>query len=172
MERLFQNVIWPAAAGNVAWAFFTVITKPEWSEGDFWARLLVLLFVAVYLGADWKNTDSMSVKQQLRPLYWIADAFLAVATVVFAIAIESRLPWANWALVALFIVAIGGHATGLWAPKTGTYKRCTLIGINASGLVIVFVGLFLPAFSICAPPVAVTLVVLLYLGFLRRHGIV
>jgi hypothetical protein len=169
VEKLFQSLIWPAAAGNVAWAFFTTLLEARWSQGNFWAKLVGLLSVSVYLAADYVNTGSM--RDKATPQYWwIADACLAVAIVVFAIATSlMNLAWAKWALALAFIVAIFGSALGAWeTTETVKKKWCNrlfLVGINALGLIILIAGdLFFPEFSIWFPPFAITLTVVLYLG--------
>ena len=45
----FVELVWPAAAGNVAWAFLTVAIGENWCSADVLARLAVLLLLAVYL---------------------------------------------------------------------------------------------------------------------------
>jgi hypothetical protein len=44
MRELLQSVIWPAIAGNVAWAFFTVgvLEYSSHDTGPFWERVLLL----------------------------------------------------------------------------------------------------------------------------------
>ena len=170
MGRLFQNVMWPAAAGNVAWAFFTVIATEE-TTGDSCANLVTLFFLAVYLGADWMDRDSMLSMNLLRPLYWIPDVFLAPAIVAFAIAAEGNLPLAKWALAAVFGAALFGHNSGLWKPLTQNvpYRRGSLIGMNLLGLIILVGGLYM-GFSVWAPPIAVAFTVVLYLLILRKQN--
>jgi hypothetical protein len=55
LNRLFNGLIWPAIAGNVAWALFTVAISLK--NIDFtcpvYANLAALLFVAWYLMYNW-----------------------------------------------------------------------------------------------------------------------
>jgi hypothetical protein len=170
MGRLFQNVMWPAAAGNVAWAFFTVIAT-EGTSGDSCAKLVTLFFLAIYLGADWMDRESMLTSNLLQSYYWIPDVFLAPAIVAFAIAAEGNLPMAKWALAAVFVAALFGHISGLWKPLTKDvpYRRGSLIAMNLLGLIILVGGLY-TGFSVWAPPVAVTFTVVLYLLILWKQN--
>ena len=170
MGKLFQNVIWPAAAGNVAWAFFTVIAT-EGTSGDSWAKLATLFFLAIYLGADWMDRESMLTSHLLKSYYWIPDVFLAPAIVAFAIAAEGNLPMAKWALAAVFVAALFGHISGLWKPLTQNvpYRRGSLIAMNLLGLIILVGGLY-TGFSVWAPPVAVTFTIVLYMLILRKQN--
>lgn len=172
MKRLFHNVVWPAVAGNVAWAFFTVLVEAHWSDHIFWARLAALLAVGIYLAADWYNTDEVFSK--INPSYWVADAFLAPAIAVFAIATQARNPWAVYAIAVTFFVAIIGHLFGAWddtAPGTSAIKeRRKLAAVNAMGLLIIGVAaLFGPPYTIWSAPIAIALVVTIFLAYAYRH---
>jgi len=56
VTHLFQDLIWPAAAGNVAWSFFTMAVGEKWLDPGVPARLLVIFLLAIYLGVDWMRT--------------------------------------------------------------------------------------------------------------------
>lgn len=172
MKRLFQNVIWPAIAGSVAWAFFTVLVEAHWLDHTFWARLLALFAVAVYLAVDWYNTDL--VFDRINPYYWIADAVLAPLTALFAIATYANSPWGPYAIALALVAAIVGHLFGAWdesRPGTSAWgQRIKLAGINASGLLVLVIG------SMIAPPyrgysasVAIALVVTIFLIYSRER---
>ena len=172
MKRLFHNVVWPAVAGNVAWAFFTVLEEAKWCDQAFWIRLASLMAVGVYLAADWCNTDA--VFSEINPKYWVADAFLAPALAVFAIATQAHNSWSAYAIAFAFAAAIVGHRFGAWdkASKAPSpmRKRYTLAGINASGLVILGAGACLgPPYMAWSIPVAITLVVTIFLAYEHYH---
>jgi hypothetical protein len=78
ISHLFQDLIWPAAAGNVAWSFFSIAVGEEWFPPLTRARLTVLLLLAVYLAVDWMRTaETVST---LKRGFWIADAFTLLAS--------------------------------------------------------------------------------------------
>jgi len=54
VKELFSDLVWPAAAGNVAWAFATVSLSESWSA-DTLSRLFLLLMIAFYLGIGWNR---------------------------------------------------------------------------------------------------------------------
>ena len=84
-QKLFQNLIWPAVAGNIAWAFFSlIITKSDTiTDISVYTRLIVLFFLAIYLGEDWLTTEKES--EFLKKNYWIGDAFHVMPISIFAI---------------------------------------------------------------------------------------
>jgi hypothetical protein len=157
VNDLFQNLIWPAAAGNVAWAFFTVAVQEKWAERGVRARLVVLCMLAVYLAANWMVTSSE--RYRLKPRHWVAEAFQSVTIVVFAIATQLRMAWLDCSLAAVFFVTIAGHIAGLWEP-TGKIeqrfkKRTFLAGINGLGLLLVLTLPYsLPKGSLWELPIA------------------
>lgn len=172
MKRIFQNVIWPAIAGNVAWAFFTVLVEANWLDHAFLARLLSLLAVATYLATDWHATDISLEK--INPQYWIADAFLAPAIALFAISVQSKSGWEPYAIEMTFVVAIIGHLFGSWdETERGTSSwpnRLKLVAINSIGLVLLFAGTVLPQrFQVYSIPAAIIVVVVLYIYYLRKN---
>src|SRR5437870_1370028 len=175
MKRLFHNVIWPAIAGSVAWAFFTVLVEADLHHA-FWAKLLALSAVAVYLAVDWYHTDL--VRETINPYYWIAEAFLAPLTALFAIATQADSSWGPYAIALAFVAAIVGHLFGAWdeGPRPGTSEwgqRIELAAINASGLVVLAIGSVLPTtYRVYSAPVAITLVVTIFLVYThkRRHS--
>lgn len=134
MKKLFQDLIWPAAAGNVAWSFFTVAIGEDWSCRSVGARLIVLSLLALYLALDWLYIGSAD--GQRKRDYWIADGILVAAIVVFAIAAQLEKTWLEIALAVVFGVAIGGHLLGAW--ESGWRARGKLALINALGPTIIF----------------------------------
>jgi len=133
-------LIWPAVAGNVAWSFFTVVISESWKCPSVPERITVLLLLAIYLATDYTSIET----ELLKPMYWIADAFHALSMIVFAIATQFNAIWLNESLIAIFIVAAGGHITGLWEPtgcssKNRWRKRLILVGINLIGIVVTII---------------------------------
>lgn len=146
MKKLFQNLIWPAVAGNVAWSFFTIAIYESWTADGVIPRLLALLLLSVYLCFDWTTTDVENDK--LKDWYWVGDAFSAVTIAVFAItASKSELwdnvtytSWVYWILISVFVVIIFWHLMGAWEPDNLAADkkwggRLKLAGINLLGII-------------------------------------
>jgi hypothetical protein len=129
---LFQSVIWPAVAGNVAWAIFTVAVL-EFGENPrsfYFERLALLVTVTAYLFLDWTNTEK--IKSNLKRYYWVADAPLASAIAALAIAAQARTGEGWWFLVAVFVVAGSGQIANAWVKSDsdrGWNKRRWWIGL-------------------------------------------
>ena len=172
MQKLFQNVIWPAIAGSVAWAFFTVLVEADWLDYAFWARLLALFAVSVYLAVNWYKTELAS--GTINSSYWIADAFLAPLTALFAIATHAKSTWGPYAIALAFVAAIVGHLCGAWdtsPPGTSPLgQRIKLALINASGLLVLAIGTALaPQYRVYSAPVAIAMVVTIFLIYTHKR---
>ena len=116
-KYLFHGLAWPAVAGNVAWAFFTLVIAPpaEVPEGEWAARTAVLLLMALYLGGDWVRTKNTPGG----PAYWFFDAVHLILICLFVIGIattQSQVPL-NWYLGLLFIFTLIGHWSGAFTPE-------------------------------------------------------
>lgn len=116
---LMQAVAWPAAAGNVAWAFLSIIAKPN--VGASAPQLAVLALLATYLFADWFYTET--VRRNLKAGYYWADAPLAFLIAAFAIGVYEAAPWTVPCLFLVFGVAIVAHMAGAWEPADRTFTR-------------------------------------------------
>jgi len=145
-KDLLHNLIWPAVAGNVAWAFFTVlitevlVAKVHIGPMIF-GRLTALLFLSIYLIIVYIRSEAGTGH--------FFDILHAISIILCAIAFQSIVSaaWMSPFLIALFIIAAIGHWTGRWIPssvKTKKGLKKILVGlINFSGAVLCF---FLPNF--------------------------
>lgn len=86
MRDLLPELAWPAAAGNVAWALFTVFTL-ERPGKHLASRLCILLVLSIYLSVDWIWTKTELWR--LKPHYWIADSVHILTIVLLALATQS-----------------------------------------------------------------------------------
>ena len=132
MKNLFQNLVWPAAAGNVAWALVTLAITEPWKETNVLPRLVVLLLLAVYLTVGW-----LRIPTEPRPGYWIADFIHILTIIVFAIATQLNKSWLECSLFSIFTVTTAGHLLGAWVT---TRDRFWLAGGNALGMVVLFIS--------------------------------
>jgi hypothetical protein len=136
-NNLFDDLVWPACAGNVAWAFFTLaLDRNDLSGFDVSARLLVRriqLRSAIYLTVNWMRKNDVP---KGKSYYWVADACHVFTIIVFAIATASlhkSVNWLSWSLAALFFVSVIAHLTGAWASQK--CLRYKLAVVNGSGLI-------------------------------------
>lgn len=121
-KDLLHNLIWPAVAGNVAWAFFTVlitevlVTKENIAPLIF-GRLAALLLLSVYLIIVYIRSEAGTGHT--------FDMLHAVSIILCAISFQSpnvsSLLMTTF-LIALFIIAALGHWTGRWIPNTVKQK--------------------------------------------------
>ncbi len=145
-KAILQDLVWPAAAGNVAWSFVTIAVT-DWSTSGACARLLVLALFAWYLGFDWSRIPKL-IDEEVKSRYFIFDLCVVFAIVVFAIAI-SQPPdrawpkaWIETSLAMVFLVAIVGHLTGVWetTKRRNRSLSCRLAGANALGVLMLGVS--------------------------------
>src|SRR5918993_475206 len=107
-KYVFQGLAWPAAGGNVAWAFFTVfIAERPFPATEMFARAMLLFLLAGYLVGNWVRTRD----EDGHLWYWIGDAFhlatICVASIATALRPDLTLPY--YSLMALFTFTALGH---------------------------------------------------------------
>ncbi len=175
MGRFFHSVAWPAVAGNVVWAFFTVLIDANDARGgdSHWAKLVALLVLGFYLCIDWIDRDELTAHGQLRPTYWLPDLFFAPSIALYAIATQSNSSWANVGLALLFISALAGHVSGVWKPQDPSepYHRKSYIAMNVLVLIVLWVGVRYLSTPLVtwAPTFALTIATALYVWILFRQ---
>jgi hypothetical protein len=112
--RVFDDLFWPAAAGNVAWALFTLVLAPG-GAGEPWARGAMLFFLGVYLVLSWlRSRDSGHT-----PLPLAFDAMHLITVALLAIALSqptSGPERLRWLLTFVLLVTTVGHAFTVWDP--------------------------------------------------------
>jgi MFS superfamily sulfate permease-like transporter len=142
METLSNELIWPAAAGNVTWAFVRLTLKPPPQNGA--AYLLLLLLIALYLVIDWLRSRSALNKTWK---YWVGDSCLVIGIVVLSIAVQSGKSqvFLHWTLAVVFGTGTIGHLTGAWVESTDN-NWTHRVSMAACGIV----GLAILAGSYCA----------------------
>jgi hypothetical protein len=140
-KEFFLGLIWPAAAGNVAWAFLQVALEREKYGSVYWPHLTTLALLAIYLAVDWLRTKERKKERETgdSSWYWIFDSLLVLSIVRFAIAIQ-LLPkedcFLTWALGGVLTVAILGHLAGAWKRQDERdWPRFTLAACGSLGLI-------------------------------------
>lgn len=137
---LFDDLIWPAAAGNVAWSFLQVAMDSEANSRVL--RLALLMFLAFYLAIDWFRSKSLEPKT-LR--YWVADSIHIACIVTYgvAIAVGKSAIFLEYNLATIFGIAVIGHLAGAWeiAGQTRDWlHRVILASCGVVGLAILWFG--------------------------------
>lgn len=130
-RQAFQDLVWPAVAGNVAWSFFTLLIGPSPVPSDDPAslaeRVFVLFLLSGYLIGDWLRTHGEN-----RPaFYWIFDGLHLTALTAFAIgaATGQDYIWLRCSLTALFGITAFGHAVGAFGEHGFIYAAVNALGI-------------------------------------------
>lgn len=181
LNPLVHSIIWPAVAGNILWAFIQVAVDPNIADpskipGDsYFFRLAALFFVGAYLAIDWYYTNIEIEKNNMNESYWKWDLFLAAALATFAICTQSGTPlgalWSNYALAFAFLVAMVGHCKGAWDTldkKTSNPARACFAITNAIGFILLIIGICKPSWSLWLTPLAIFLVVVLFVGSRKK----
>lgn len=120
LKRFLTDIAWPAMAGNVAWAFFTVAIDPGYG-GNTFPRLGTLLVLALYLSAEWYRITKVGATY----LGLCFDLFLVICIVWFAIATQANKGAPGFALVLIFTAVGIGHLYSVWpptGPKQGNFE--------------------------------------------------
>ncbi len=140
-RELFLGLIWPAAAGNVAWALLQTVLDSNTRGPVNWAHLVVLGLLVIYLSVDWLRTKKAEIGDS--SLYWIFDSLLVLSIAWLSIALQ--IPRGDFFLTCslggVFAVAILGHLLGAW-KKTGekNWPRFTLAACGFLGLILLAGG--------------------------------
>lgn len=132
-QELFKNLIWPAAAGNVAWSVFALAIAPDCGAKHVCARLVVLFLLAGYLTYSYTRLPRTG-----NVGYWIADGLHVLAIVVFALAVESNRTWIEVPLYCVFAVTIVGHLSGVFLKSDKCEERFYLAGCSLLGVVVLW----------------------------------
>jgi hypothetical protein len=169
MTKLFQALIWPAIAGSVGWALFTVLISEPWAGSEFWYRVALLVVLAIYLASDWIATEDEL--DSLKHWYWVGDAFHAITIAALAIAVQLNKAHLPVYLTFVLGVAAFWHLAGAWEPETlpnRIRKRFVFVGINVLGFVILAIATRAAAGSLVALPVALLVTDTLWIALRGR----
>ena len=129
-KTLFHDLLWPAAAGNVAWAFFSFLLGTPAGPHDYVSRLVTLAALAAYLGFDWQRCPD---KENVKTSYWVFDGLLLAALTAFAIAIATCKPvdTLRWWAVGTLVVAGVGHLMAMWERSERRYLKTAVMACGA-----------------------------------------
>ena len=164
-SEYFDSILWPAAAGNVAWSILTlVLSESADRPSHLMARIAILVVLAAYLSLEWlRRPATLDTKKQMifSGLHVATISALAIATAI------GRSPeFLAWTLAVLLSGTCIGHLVHTWEKDRTTYLLATS---NAAGIaVLIWCSVLRPALPEALWPVPVAaLVVLLAWGCVR-----
>lgn len=165
--RLFDHLLWPAAAGNVAWSFFNVLVTHDGPWHVFVAQLATLGLLAWYLFINWRRSEVLDYKAAG---YWFFDGIHLVTVVLFAIVTAEIYDISRWLLMAVLGWAALGHAVGAFdrVADEPVIVRCKRVGANGLGIALILSSILIPELAWLAPPLAVVLVLVVW-GFVKGY---
>lgn len=138
----FEQLFWPAVAGNVAWSLCSVVISPGKAPTDIWSRILGLLLLAWYSWYGWLRFATISYRPRS---YYFMDGLHLITLAAFAIATANHHPWTPYFLAAIFGVALVGHICGSFnrAADERFRERLKRAGANLIGLLVIVFSLYL-----------------------------
>jgi len=136
LNRLSQNVIWPAIAGSILWSFVTMVVKEGVLDQSVIIREVLMLTLAVYLLAQWLHTEYADVEPRF--CYWLSDIFLATSIIFVAILAEANYGRVVWPIVGAFAIGIAAHIGNFWQDR-GSKRHWFMAALHAIGLLIILV---------------------------------
>jgi amino acid permease len=133
-QQVIETVVWPAAAGNVAWALLSLLLQAESSRVWWCGQALSIAFLVVLTAylflACYRGLPTSDGSRAPKPLGVIFDVFLAANVALLAISISNGAPtlWGDarpdqWLVIGVFCIAFIGHATFSWVAAQGEHKR-------------------------------------------------
>lgn len=126
----FDQLAWPAAAGNVAWSVLTLCLDNS-RPSDWPGRLILLVALAIYLSVDWVRRPSDLGNP------WVAVAsslhLAALAVLAIAAAVKQDAAFLAVVLAVFLVVTVVAH---VWSAWESSKVRFYLAGANALGLAI------------------------------------
>ena len=139
LATLAQNIFWPAAAGNVFWALFSVTFDSDEHIAVVAPQAVLLFLAATYLSINWLRQHRSSVTENASVLFWILDWVHLIFIVITVNAAHYAPEWLSCALAAQLTVTTFGHVFGFWEiPGEASKRKYWLASINALGVASIF----------------------------------
>jgi hypothetical protein len=133
-KEYFDQLVWPAAAGNVAWSVFTIALDAAHRPTDFLARIALLLLLAVYLSVEWVRQGASGASDQYGWFSALHIVGLIVISIAAAVGLDPKS--LGWALAILLAITAAGHAFGVWGGTAA--DRGWLAFSNAVGPIVLW----------------------------------
>ncbi len=178
MKNLFENIFWPAAAGNVFWSFLSLFVarlnwpmpgEPRIDLADIAPSLLILLVLSVYLAVG--GLRLKAEKGALSPTYWVFEFLHLMSLTAAAISALVNPPVLYSLLITYYVVTILGALAGATRlPGDERDMTCSIIGINVAGLAIIVVAQFAGLPGLWPYALSFTVALALWLT-VRRHDL-
>lgn len=171
LGNICQQLLWPAAAGNIAWSLLSLLMDPQIDLNGREPHIITLFLIGVYLCGNWLRRTSCS---DTGKMFLVLDLAHISSVCIFALAIYYNSPLMEPSLWPIFLIPSITHYFGL-APTTKHHLVPRVFFGSASmlGLVVLFSFNWLPdhwhhwriAASVCVVLVAWS-VLLRYFGSL------
>jgi hypothetical protein len=139
LRNIFENVLWPAAAGNVLWSVCSLFVDPVKPELGVCWRLIVLIVFSLYLAIGWLQLKTASGNLGIK--LWFFEFLHISALAASAIAAQVRPDLLKSCLIGYFVITILGHATNTWKFSDGAkYRPWGLAIVNIIGVLVLVFG--------------------------------
>jgi len=137
--KVFQSVVWPAVAGNVAWAAITLTVLGSTDEGLL-ARISLLACISVYLIIAWIRAEALKLPSKH---FGYGDASLSLSIAALSIAAQAHSGVGSYYMFAVFFSLALGRVL-IEVGKESQARRwpscLTWIAIYATGAAIALFG--------------------------------
>ncbi len=165
LNRLFASVFWPAAAGNVFWAIWSLIVDPPSALGndEYASSLVVMSALTIYLTANWVLDFGSEQQVVTSPWYWVAQTTHVMTMVAVSMAATLRFDWIAPASAVFFLVNVMGHGSGLWSPRDGNVRAH--VALHGTAAIACLIAVY--AQQVAIIPITYGLVLALWI-YLRR----
>jgi hypothetical protein len=157
-SRSFEQLFWPAVAGNVAWSLCSVVISPGQEHTEILPRFSALLLLSWYAWYSWLQFATIPYRPRS---YYFMDALHLITLSAFAIATGNHHPYMAYFLAAIFLVAGFGHLFGSFdrSPDEKCCVRLKRAGANTVGVIVLCFGQYLGAWDV---PLALLLVLIFW----------
>lgn len=139
LRAIFENIFWPAAAGNVFWSLCSGVLKPCPWDIAVYSQIVILVVFSIYLTLGWLRLK-ISI-DNIPSIYWPFEFLHLLLFVLSSLSAQLRPDLLYYFLFSYFILMIVGHLLEVWnIPGGQEYPQLWLVVMHIIGLVILVVG--------------------------------
>jgi len=117
LERLFDDLVWPAVTGNGVWSLFTILVAGPLDEWPVRGRAITVALIGAYMAYEWMYEIP---QQRSRSAYHLFDGFHLAAMVWFVLAVQDASTdsgYLCWSFAAIVIATALGNFLGAWEDR-------------------------------------------------------
>jgi hypothetical protein len=130
LGNICQQLLWPAAAGNIAWSLLSLLMDPQIDLNGREPHIITLFLIGVYLCGNWLRRTSCS---DTGKMFLVLDLAHISSVCIFALAIYYNSPLIEASVLPIFLIPSITHYSGI-APTTNHYWLPRLLFGSASAL--------------------------------------